>query len=378
MGAVVERLTEKDYDEALYVMNTSFSREGAPAEFREKLPIMWTREKDYMQLHFGVREDGKLKAIIGAYPLPVRVAGRELLFSTVGNVGTLPESRGQGFMKMLLAEAMRELDRIGADVSRLGGLRSRYNRFGYDHCGTAYHFRLTARNVGEKPSRAAYTFREIGRDDQAGLDFARFCHRRAGMYAVRRTDTDFYMSCRAWRNRPYLALDAAGKSVGYLCASEDGAAVAEQGVASGSPVDMLAEWLQCRGLEQVNFRLAPYETEAVTDALARCEGWSVSDPSMFKIIHWDTAAEAFLALRAQMAPLPDGEFRLGIEDWGTLTLKVQAGIPYAQRTADAPELTLDRLAAARFLFGPMKLPVANPAAQAWLPLPLSWNGQDRV
>ena len=36
MGAVAERLTEKDYDEALYVLNTSFSREGAPAEFREK------------------------------------------------------------------------------------------------------------------------------------------------------------------------------------------------------------------------------------------------------------------------------------------------------------------------------------------------------
>ena len=32
MGAVAERLTEKDYDEALYVLNTSFSREGAPAE----------------------------------------------------------------------------------------------------------------------------------------------------------------------------------------------------------------------------------------------------------------------------------------------------------------------------------------------------------
>ena len=374
--ATVERLTERDYDEALYVMNTAFSKEGAPVDFRKKLPIMWTREKDYMRLHFGVRENGRLMSILGVYPLPVRIAGEELLFSTVGNVGTLPEARGKGYMKAMMDEAMRELSRIGADASRLGGLRSRYNRFGYDHCGTVIGFRLTARNVSEQPPRTAYTFRELSPDDPA-LDFARFCHRRGGICAVRRTDTDFYMSLRAWENRPFLASDENGKPLGYLTASADGTSVAEQGVAAGSPVDMLAAWLQQRGLPEVSFTLAPYDTEALTDALRRCERWSVSTPCMFKIIRWDRVAGALLSLRAQTEALPDGVFRLGIEGWGTLTLQVQAGLPSARRTDDTPELTLDRLSAARLLFGPLRLPT-NAAAAAWLPLPLSWNGQDRV
>ena len=76
--ANVERLTEKDYAEVLEVMNTSFTTPTHVADFEKHLPIMWTREHDYMSRHFGVRENGKLIAVVGVYPLPVNIAGHEL------------------------------------------------------------------------------------------------------------------------------------------------------------------------------------------------------------------------------------------------------------------------------------------------------------
>ena len=204
----IERLNANDYDEVLHVLNASFDTVDPGADFEKKLPIMWTREHDYMVKHFGVREDGKIVALLGVYPLPLQIAGRELLFATLGNVATLPEARGKNYMKMLMDVAVKEVADLDIDVARLGGLRSRYNRFGFDHAGTKYNFRLTRRNADENPPKQAFTFREIAREDEEGIAFARSCHQRLGMYTLRKTHTDFYMTTRAWEHRPYLAMDA--------------------------------------------------------------------------------------------------------------------------------------------------------------------------
>ncbi|MBQ7887111.1 MAG: GNAT family N-acetyltransferase [Clostridia bacterium] len=151
-----ERLTSRDRDEILSVLNRSFTRPGHTADFEKNLPIMWTGEHDYPSRHFGVREDGRLIAMLGVYPLPVSIAGHDLLFSTVGNVATLQEARGKGCMKLLMDAAMEELAHIGADASRLGGIRSRYNRFGYDHAGRSIRFTLTRRNAAENPPAQPY------------------------------------------------------------------------------------------------------------------------------------------------------------------------------------------------------------------------------
>lgn len=378
----LERLNENDYAEVLYVLNASFDTVDPGADFEKKLPIMWTREHDYMSKHFGVREDGKIVALLGVYPLPVNVGGQELLFATVGNVATLPEARGKGYMKMLMDEALKEVERLGIDCARLGGLRSRYNRFGFDHAGVSYTFKLTRRNVSENPPKQAFTFRLIGRDDTEGVAFARSCQQRSGIHAIRKTHTDFYMSTRAWEHQPYLALNADGQPVGYLAVSQDNASIAEQGVAPGvSMIDMLAAWLAQTGVSELTFRLAPYEVENVQGAFSCCESWSMSSPSMFWVIHWDRVVEALMNLSLSVKTLPEGTASVGIEGWGTLEMTIKDGKATARRTDAPAQVTLPHRTATQMLFGPL-----NPGCMAqlpallsaWLPLPLSWNGQDRV
>ena len=70
--------------------------------------------------------------MLGVYPLPAVVAGRRLLFATVGNVATHPYETGRGYMRRLMDAARARLDEMDADASRLGGLRRRYAPFGYE------------------------------------------------------------------------------------------------------------------------------------------------------------------------------------------------------------------------------------------------------
>lgn len=100
-----------------------------------------------MTRHFAIREDGRIRALVGAYPLPITIADDRLIFSTIGNVATYPHANGKGYMNQPVQTAMQELRGIGVDATRLGGLRQRYVCFGFEPAGMQYHFSLTAHNL---------------------------------------------------------------------------------------------------------------------------------------------------------------------------------------------------------------------------------------
>ncbi|MBE6670297.1 MAG: GNAT family N-acetyltransferase [Ruminococcaceae bacterium] len=143
----ITRLKKENYDELIALLNEVFSNHNKrESDFEKDLPKMCVRDDEHMQKHFGIFADGRLVAAIGVYPLRIDIAGERLLFSTVGNVATHPDYEGRGYMNALLEHAMSELDSIGADASRLGGLRHRYNRFGYEMCGSRYSVSFNGQN----------------------------------------------------------------------------------------------------------------------------------------------------------------------------------------------------------------------------------------
>jgi len=126
----IVKLFASDYDEWLDVLNTTFTQKNKrEMNFEKQLPKMCVKDDNYMGKHIAIKEDGKICALLGVYPLKVNICGKELMFATVGNVATLPEYEGRGYMRLLMGEAMKELERIGIDASRLGGDRQRYNRY---------------------------------------------------------------------------------------------------------------------------------------------------------------------------------------------------------------------------------------------------------
>lgn len=382
----IVRLRAEDYDALLAFYNMVFTRENRrPMDFTKELPRMWGRDDEHMSKHLAIKENGEIRAAVGVYPLYTDILGERLLFSTVGNVATHPDSEGRGYMRALMECAMKELGRLGADASRLGGLRQRYHHYGYEFCGQVVHFTFTGRNrrlccpgVGE-----GISFREVGVTDEAALRQIVEWDKRQGirvLYEGEEALRDVGLSLQSWNNHVFLARDAAGRSVGYLCAPPAGGTLARIGAPDEQALlQTICAWQKFVD-KTVEFTLAPYQVGALRLFSGICENYSIGSPSLFRIMNWQKVILALLRLKFSYAPLPHGELVLDIEGYGKLRLSVGESGCACEKTDAEAEVHLTPSSAARCLFGPLPADcfgLKNPAA-AWFPLPLYWDMQDRV
>lgn len=382
----ITRLKKENYDELIALLNEVFSNHNKrESDFEKDLPKMCVRDDEHMQKHFGIFADGRLVAAIGVYPLRIDIAGERLLFSTVGNVATHPDYEGRGYMNALLEHAMSELDSIGADASRLGGLRHRYNRFGYEMCGSRYSVSFNGQNRKNWFSGKGddVIFKKIEASDLEMLK--RACKlQKSCMLAVERSEDnncyDIYSSMTAWQNVPYAAIKN-GRTIGYLCVNTRGDTLAENYAESTDAMaEMICAWQKQYG-GTIYFHLFPHDIENVRLFSSQTESISVKSPSLFKIISWDKVISAFMKLKATYTEMPDGELKIGIKDYGVLRICVKSSSIDCQKTDGEADIILDHLQAARYIFGPLPPEYTSEVsieARNWFPLPLSWNLQDRV
>lgn len=406
----IERLKVEDYDELLDMLNRSFNKQEGDT-FDVILPVMWERDEEHMAKHIAIRIDGKIAAVVGIYPLPAVICGRKIMFGTIGNVATLPEYNGQGLMRRLVTEALKEAKQMGMDVARLGGLRQRYNRYGFDHGGADYQYILTKRNlreyygadkrfeVGKMPENdkinakemlqgIGITFKQVTLEDTELLQFAIKLHRQSDFYIDRGEEKQFFKTMSAWCRKLWIAYGLSGEPVGYISASADGTDIAEHKAFSAKEEYlMLCEWLKFVGAEKLTVHTAPWEVE-LNQYLGRiCESWNQQEPSMFHPFNWSKLLDALLAIKSKYTLIPNGRFLLGIEGYGTVELQANRCID----TNQEPHITISHLEAIRFLLGSLpteavisswkNCPISDENklyVQSILPLPLWWCDQDRV
>ena len=388
----IEKLIASDFDELLDTMNVCFSHGQERYTFLDTLPAMWRHDDTTMGRHVAIRDGKRVAAAVGIYPLPTRVAGHDVLFATVGNVGTRPEYRKMGYMKALMTESMEELKRIGADVARLGGLRQRYNRYGFEKAGQNFSFTISAKNLRdyydsslghEGEYKPTFTFRPIARDDDAALSFAQTVYANALQHTDRGDNRRFYDVTHAWKCTPWLAISPDGMPVGFLSNYPNSGRITEHYALTPTvEYQMLLDWLNFNNFDSISFATAPWDVELNRLAGKIAEGINVTTADNFKIIHFAKVAMAMLAAKATYASIPDGQFTLSII--GGETIQYKDGLFKAVDNI-ASDLTLNNLDATRFLFGPLPpssvcdIPATiRPVVDALLPLPLWWNYQDRV
>lgn len=373
---------KQDYDELMTLFHDVFTRaHGNETDFEKELPAMCVRDDEHMGKHLAVREDGRLVAALGVYLLPAHVGDTPLLFSTVGNVATHWDYEGRGYMAALMKLAMREIEEKGADVSRLGGLRQRYDRYGYEVAGSDYHFTLTSRNVRLRfPETHPITFEKIARTDERDIAFCRSLYEK-GAIRYDRPGESFYLTMIAWQCVPYLARNEKGEAIGYLVASPGGTSLAEAfALDDESFTDMLVGWQKAVG-KDISFRLAPYEISLNKRFYDVAEHFSVEVPSNFRILKFEKLTDALMKLRNSYSPLAEGRFILDIAGEERLELYAACGEVGCRKSEKPADLSLTRAEATRFLFGPFRPYDEKPVGgiiNAWLPLPLCWNPQDRV
>lgn len=375
----VRKLKAENYEDLLKLLNEVFARKNKrETDFEKDLPKMWVKDDEHMSQHIGVFDNGKLVSAVGVYPLPLKVLDETLSFYTVGNVATHWDYTGKGYMSLLMENAMNELKELDADGSRLGGIRGRYNRYGYETAGQLYQFVFTEHNK-EQFSKLCerVEFVKINSTDESAILYTDSIRTKLPSYVIRKKE-DIYPSLTAWQNEAYV-IKKSHKEIGYVCIN--GNTVSELGLANES--DLLSVLCSLREIteDDIVFRCFPYEVERIRNGYKYAESNALVSPCHFKIINYENVANAFMQLRNTYFPFNKGEVSINIENYGGLRLYSDGKKCGAEKCECNCDINVDKLSATRLLFG-----YAQPVYQyekaekltSFCPLPLTWNLQDRV
>ena len=224
--ADVVQLSGADFDEAIAFLDGVFG-EHRPHDFATLLPSIYQPCDELMSCNHALRVDGRIRAIVGLFPIDWQVGGRLLKVGGIGGVSTHPGDRGKGYMGVLMRHCVERMKAEGFHLSWLGGQRQRYGWFGYEKCGQTVSVDLGPANLRHAcPTPVDLRFETLKPGHSGRLEQAWKMHQAQRVHCRRRKPW-FHRYLRAWYNRPHAALDASGEMAGYLVASPDGDQVVE-------------------------------------------------------------------------------------------------------------------------------------------------------
>lgn len=398
MNDEVIRLTAADFEEAMDFLNMVFSMSGRPHHFQSLLPKLYQPDDEKMSANFAIRRKGKIRALVGLYPMLLHIGSSVLKVGGIGAVSTHPDERKSGLMRRLMTAVLDEMEQQGYALSVLGGQRQRYGYYGYEQSGTRLTFTLTKTNLKHFFRDHAYTsirFQLIDPEDNKTGDMIvqmKRWHDSQPIYVERPLES-FLTILSSWYAKVWLACNEGGEPIGYLVSNPEGTYISElQAAKPDLLLAIAAAWVNHQTENSVNFSLAPWQQDAIADLSRLAEHCEIQPDYSFRINDWPLVLTSLLDAKAKLKPIPDGRFCLGIEDQGQvnvfelLFLGGKASCcPCARNEAD---FVLDRLTATRLFLGPLPPSWVIPKyldcaalhqlLSLWFPLPICWPSPDSV
>ncbi|MDR3192423.1 MAG: GNAT family N-acetyltransferase [Treponema sp.] len=394
-----EKAASGDYDEVIDLGNYVFSAARTPHDFPLLLPKLYKREYFMEGNHYVAREDGRIKAVVGSYPLTMNILGEALPGRGIGMVSVHPYARSRGYMRSLMEMALEDMRREQAVFSCLGGQRQRYGYFGYAPAGINVTFfcrRANVRHVlsgipAPGPEGGKLSLRELKAGDGELLDRISAFHRTKAA-RIERPREKLFDILSSWNFRVYAAL-AEGAFLGYLISDPSGEKIHEVNLDDASQLaarlpELIGAFLNLRGgngdRDQVRVTVQPQEREKL-DAFSRfAEDYALTSAYSFRIFDYFRFLPPFLRLKARNETLPDGSLVLRIAGEGFRISVSEGGVSFDRlgenRRAD---VELESPEAAELLFSALSplsspLPRGNAFLRALLPFPLFFEEPDGV
>ena len=379
-----------DYDDVIDFADLVFSHAHNPHDFPGMLPKLYKKEFFMDGIHYLAREKGRIKALVGAYPLKMEFSNQTLAGRGIGAVPVHPRAPSKGYMKTLMNTAIEDMKKNGIVFSCLGGLRQRYEYFGYTPAGSAYNFTVNESNIRHtlgKDWKTGLELRPVNSEDKNILDQIQAFHELKIARLYRNKDRLFEI-LSSWKNRVYVITEN-GNFEGYLVCRPDTHDVTEINVKQLSRlIEVFGLLLRMRkdyGQESINVIVGPHETGKLKVISQFAESFRQSTVYFFNIINFLKFVEPFLNLKASQRAIADGSFTLKIngDNGGCFVLSSKNNKPEITTSTAQPDLVLDSLEATRFLFNPLS-PLTNPAIgqsvflQSLLPLPLFFEKPDGI
>ena len=380
----IKRLKAVNYDELILLLNLVFTRQNkCQMDFERELPNMCIRDDEHMRKHVGLFVDNKLVSVVGVYPLPTRILDSEIKFCTVGNVATHPDYEGHGYMNTLLEKAMDIVREEKYDACRLGGNRARYLRFGFELCGMNYSYHITPNNT-KKSLLFGYgqntKVMEILPNDKKSLTFARKIYHQNKVSTLREDNDTMYRVMTAWKNTPYL-VSKNDVPIGYFTLTPDKKTVSE--AYASDKKSYLDTVVAISNFLNYGFSITLFEhdIELIREMNKCAEYMSIQIPSNFNIVNFEKVIDAYIKLKASYTTLIHGCVTIHIKEYGKIKIFANENDCGCVNFDGECDFELSKADATRFIFGmhpPVSVIEPNLFAKANLPLPLSWNTQNRV
>ncbi|GHT75383.1 hypothetical protein FACS1894124_6630 [Spirochaetia bacterium] len=394
MEAQFDRARPEDYDEVIDLANYVFSHDHIPLDFPALLPKLYKREYFMDGIHYLAREGGRIKAVIGAYPLEwdfstagANAAVNALSGRGIGMVAVHPYSRSKGYMKVLMNMAMADMKKDGMVFSCLGGQRQRYEYFGFTPAGSAYTFECDTANITHTLGRewkSGLSIKQVDSGDTVLLDKIASMH-DAKKSRLRRDRKKLFDILSSWKSEVF-AVTEGNNFEGYVICKGGGKEVSEINLKDHSRMaevsGLFLRQKNFSGQGSINIAAGPHEPEKIAALSRFAEAYYQSPAYSFAVFDYQRFADAFIKLKIQNHPLEDGSFVIQIED-KRLKLFVDGGQSGAAETDAPADLKLDPLEAIRFLSSPLEA-LIHPAVknnaflQSLLPLPLFFENVDEV
>ncbi len=384
MNDEIFQLKGGDFEEAMDFLNLVFSA-YSPHDFKTMLPSIYRPTDAHMECNFAIKTEGRIRAIVGLFPILLRVDDIDMRIAGIGGVSTHPDHRTGGYMRSLMRHCVEVMRSQNYELSWLGGQRQRYLYFGYESCGTRSSFTVSKTNLRHSFDHPAdITFAPMSAYDSARVARALELHNGQTVYCAR-PDTDFYHHLVGWHNKPYAALDGHGHMVGYLVANREGTLIAELCADStDAALSMVRGWVEQSSEDSVTVEL-----HAVPDGLLFALGHiseqaRITESGNWQVFDWATTVGTLMRLKQRGGGMVAGEVLISIEGYGGLRLSVSGGEASCTPSDSSPDITCDGPTAKRLLFGPippglvMTLPERATILESWCPLPLSLTRQDWV
>jgi predicted N-acetyltransferase YhbS len=378
MDYTVTRGTEEDYEDIIDLGNYAFG-----IDFPPLLPKLYKNHSETAQYHHIVRVNGRIRAMVGSFPLNLTVGGTELSVRGIGTVSVHRYSRNYGYMKILMNDVMEEMRGADCDLAVLLGQRQRYEHWDFTLCGVMAELNFNASNLKhfKDGSDYSYEFRPCGVSEDevtkaAGLHNSQHIH-------ARRDEKDFLEISSSWDSSVYSVYKK-GVFEGYLAAAKDGSAVHEAVFNRYDEVDkVIFDFMKFHGLSKTKVTMWPYKTEAFLKLAGVCENYSIINSADLCILNIPRVIKACMELKNRLAPLTDGALTLKVEGRGSYRLEVSKGRVSVEDCAGPEDLALPYLEAMWLIFSSsgmfnLKLQGLKREIREWFPLPLYFPNLDAV
>jgi predicted N-acetyltransferase YhbS len=395
----VIRLSTADYDEAIDFLNLVFSQAHEPHDFPRLLPKIYQPDDRLMRCNLAVRLNGRIRAVVGVFPMDIQIGSQRLHANGIGGVATHSNDRGSGLMRLLMETAVASMPAEGMVLSALGGNRQRYGHFGYEKAGTQFNYTLTrtnARHFLGSQTEPSYRLLPLNQAEPA----ADLLHKMQSWHDAQpihicRPQSEFLTILASWQAKTWVALDPDGQAAGYLVVSRDGQTVLE--MLTARPDQLLpvaAAWVLQQPAETIRLIVPPWALSAIRQFGQISERWDTSFAYNLKIISWPAVLSSLLSLKARQDSLLDGHLSIRINrPESSVVVRIRVDGDQADCVSDPEsaraDLTLDAAAATRLLLGPQTPGQTLPEYDqletscrhllvSWFPLPFFWPFPDQV